>query len=221
MCTNMFPILALDLDDTLYPERTYVDGGLRAVAGFLATECGGEAEDIARSLFSILDARGRGRVFDDYLHGVGRYSRRRVDACVRVYREHEPDISLYPAARRLLELMEGGPLYLVTDGNKLVQRRKTLALKLDRHFRKMFITHRHGVEHAKPSTYCFDRLRELDLVHARQRDVKANPVDGRHEQGEQHLVPQFGDAENVQKRVEHGERVGCAVEGVRAQTDEG
>ena len=52
-----------------------------------------------------------------------------------------------------------GPLYLVTDGNKIVQRNKVDALDLWSDFNRIFITHRFGVAAAKPSTHCFERIK--------------------------------------------------------------
>jgi putative hydrolase of the HAD superfamily len=50
----------------------------------------------------------------------------------------------------------------VTDGNKLVQAKKVSALNISRWFRKVLITHRYGVQHAKPSTYCFEKIRQME-----------------------------------------------------------
>ena len=53
-------------------------------------------------------------------------------------------------------------LYVVTDGHKMVQAKKVAALKLDGLMEKVFITHRYGVRRAKPSTYCFERIKERE-----------------------------------------------------------
>lgn len=54
------------------------------------------------------------------------------------------------------------PLYLVTDGHKIVQRNKVDALGLWPEFRRIFITHRFGLAAAKPSVHCFERIREAE-----------------------------------------------------------
>lgn len=56
------------------------------------------------------------------------------------------------------------PLYIVTDGNKIVQNNKIEALNLRKHIKKDFITHRFGKKHSKPSTYCFEKIRKLENV---------------------------------------------------------
>ena len=54
-------------------------------------------------------------------------------------------------------------LYLVTDGNKYVQSNKVDALGIECYFTKSYITHRYGIRHAKPSTYCFEQIARSEL----------------------------------------------------------
>ncbi|MDB2331073.1 HAD hydrolase-like protein, partial [Alteromonas sp.] len=54
------------------------------------------------------------------------------------------------------------PLYVVTDGNKVVQGNKVAALNITQLFKRVFVTHRFGIKHAKPSTYCFDKIRQAE-----------------------------------------------------------
>jgi putative hydrolase of the HAD superfamily len=51
---------------------------------------------------------------------------------------------------------------MVTDGHKVVQKKKIDALQLEPMFKRCYITHRHGVRHAKPSLYCFDLIRRTE-----------------------------------------------------------
>lgn len=155
-------ILAFDLDDTLYDERSYVESGLRAVAEHGRDRFGWDAERSFVELVAILDAEGRGRVFDSWLSAHGRAGKGLVAECVRVYRHHRPRLSLSPDAAALLPRLRRHPLYLVTDGHKLVQQRKVEALGIACLFRRVFITHRYGVRHAKPSLHCFERIRALE-----------------------------------------------------------
>jgi len=153
-------ILIFDLDDTLYDESQFVHGGLEAVAAYGAEQWGWNASTSLETLRAVLDSEGRGKVFDRWLEGRDAWSRGRVRDCVRVYRNHRPDIELFPAGRRMIERYRPrGPLYLVTDGHKIVQRNKVDSLGLWQEFQRVFITHRFGVAAAKPSTYCFERIR--------------------------------------------------------------
>lgn len=153
-------ILIFDLDDTLYDESRFVDGGLKAVSLHGEAHWGLDAVESLGRLRDILAREGRGQVFDRWLEEHGAWSRGRVRECVRAYRNHRPDIALFPAARRMIDRYRArGPLYLVTDGHKIVQSNKVEALALWPDFQRVFITHRFGVAAAKPSIHCFERIR--------------------------------------------------------------
>jgi putative hydrolase of the HAD superfamily len=154
--------LIFDLDDTLYPERAYVESGFRAVADDLARRCGWDATSSYEQMIATLDREGRGGVFDRLLERRGVWSRAQVKHCVDTYRRHTPTLALYPESAELLPELPG-PIYLVTDGHKLVQQRKVDALGIERWFRKTYLTHRYGVRNAKPSMHCFE------LIRARER----------------------------------------------------
>ena len=155
-------IIAFDLDDTLYPEREYVDSGLAAVARFGAERYGlDEVESLAR-LRAVLAREGRGHVFDRWLEPHGLAGKARIAECVRVYRHHRPQIRLEPSVRALLGRLAGSPLYIVTDGHKVAQDRKIEALGLRPLVKRAFITHRYGIHRAKPSTYCFEQIRRIE-----------------------------------------------------------
>jgi putative hydrolase of the HAD superfamily len=132
--TAMRPILLLDLDDTLYEERSYVVSGLRAVAASLARDYGADPDQALAAMIADLDAHGRGRIFDRQLERLGvPAGPEAVAALVAAYREHRPDIALYPGVAQVLgRLRERFALALVTDGLAAVQRRKIAALNLDR-----------------------------------------------------------------------------------------
>jgi putative hydrolase of the HAD superfamily len=156
-------VIVFDLDDTLYDESTYVKSGFRAVAAMLAREYGVDPERAYRRMLAIVRREGRGRVFDRILaEAVGPPSRRAVQACVTAYRLHRPSIRLSARGDAALRRHRDRPLYLVTDGNKLVQARKVEALGLRGRFRRIFITHCYGRAAAKPSLVCFERIRRLE-----------------------------------------------------------
>lgn len=155
-------VIIFDLDDTLYDESEYVRGGLASVAEYGRCTYGWDESASMRDMMGILANQGRGRVFDSWLRLGGRYSKSAVNACVQVYRRHTPNICLYGEAESLLSNLVGMPVYLVTDGNKLVQARKVDALKLEERLRGIYITHQYGRRNAKPSTYCFELIRKRE-----------------------------------------------------------
>ncbi|WP_288741205.1 HAD family hydrolase [uncultured Rheinheimera sp.] len=154
-------IYIFDLDDTLYDERQYVESGFRAVAAYAAKQWGLDATSCYEQLVRLLDTQGRGRIFDDFLAGHSLSSKSNIQACVRTYRLHKPKLSLPAEHLQLLQLLPK-PLYLVTDGHKIVQQNKVDALGIAALFKRIFITHRFGIKHAKPSTHCFELIKKAE-----------------------------------------------------------
>ena len=156
---SMIPIF--DLDDTLYPECLYVESGFLAVALELEKKFGWSVKDSIKHMRGTLTCEGRGFIFDRLLASKGLLNSSRVKECVNTYRRHKPTIKLAPMVRDVLSNLSVRP-YLVTDGHKLVQQNKVDALGLKPLFQKIYITHRYGICHAKPSTYCFSLIRERE-----------------------------------------------------------
>lgn len=159
----MSMVLIFDLDDTLYDERTYVESGFRAVARWGNDQYGWDTDRSFSMMISLLDAEGRGAVFNRWLASNGVRTKSAIHECVRIYRHHKPDISVPKSIRHLLSTLNPSPLYLVTDGHKVVQANKIAALGIAPAFRHCYITHRYGVASAKPSLRCFE------LIKARER----------------------------------------------------
>lgn len=155
-------VLIFDLDDTLFDERTYVVSGLRAVAAFGEGEFGWNADASFHFMVEYLDHNGRGAVFDNWLKAFGKFSKGLTKKCVSIYRHHIPDLSLFDSAKALLPRLKAYPLYIVTDGHKVVQEKKISALGIQGFFRHVFITHRYGLKNAKPSTHCFELIKRRE-----------------------------------------------------------
>jgi putative hydrolase of the HAD superfamily len=154
-------ILIFDLDDTLYPEEDFVKSGFSEVAKLFQEKYGFSYIKTFNSLVDILSAHGRGKVFDIFLTQENIYSKKLVSKCIARYRSHTPTIKLYSEAEKFLKHSKHS-LYIVTDGNKLVQKNKIQALGITKYFKKIFVTHNYGINSAKPSLYCFDKIRKLE-----------------------------------------------------------
>jgi putative hydrolase of the HAD superfamily len=161
-------ILVFDLDDTLYDEITYVKSGFQAVAAYLFIEYGIPKKASFEFMLKHLGKEGRHKIFDAVLNHYSIFSKRNVIKCVRIYHTHTPKIRLYPAAIRCLKRFKHNTKYLITDGNKIVQGNKVKALGLDRYMKFCYVTHRYGLNHAKPSTYCFEKICEKERVEPSQ-----------------------------------------------------
>jgi putative hydrolase of the HAD superfamily len=151
-------IVAFDLDDTLYPEETFVRSGFRAVARVLHERWGVAEQRAFDLMWESLQDHGRGKQFDDAVEALGLRGQQSVSQLVKVYRHHVPAISLPPRSRAVLEALRPRPLYVVTDGHKLVQQGKIDALGLAPYLRHAYLTHRYGVQHRKPSVHVFELM---------------------------------------------------------------
>jgi len=160
-------VIVFDLDDTLYDEMSFVRSGLKAVSKYLEDHF--EIPLVASQEF--WEKRlvfGRVGILDDILQHFNLYSKKNVRKCLSVYRAHKPEIQIYPEAESCLNRLSTYPKYIVTDGNKLVQHNKVLALDLYNKVKFVFITHRYGLKHAKPSPYCFYKICEREKVNPDQ-----------------------------------------------------
>ncbi|MDF2667955.1 MAG: haloacid dehalogenase [Paenibacillus sp.] len=165
----MRSVLVFDLDDTLYEEMTYVKSGFLAVANYLYSEFGLLQEETMNVMLNELHEAGRGRVFDTVLKKNNLFNARRIHACLMAYRGHEPTIRLFPDSEICLTRFKAShSLYIVTDGNKLVQHKKLVALDMYQRVTSCYVTHRFGIKNAKPSTHVFHRICSREKVHPDQ-----------------------------------------------------
>lgn len=149
--------IVFDLDDTLYPERSYVISGFRAVANWIQESLGIRAEDALVELLRLFESGVRGNVFDRWLENRGFRVRDWVSQMVQIYREHWPDISPFPEVPALLaRLRLSYRLGIVTDGYATVQRRKLSALGLEPFFDVVVFSDDWGKKAWKPSAYPFE-----------------------------------------------------------------
>lgn len=156
-------VIVFDLDDTLYEELAFVRSGYRAVADYLSPILKIGADEIYEGLIAELQS-GRTGAFDRYLHKQGIYGKQWIKKCLAVYRGHKPSLTLFPEAIDCLNRLHDHLLYVVTDGNHLVQRKKYLALGLEFYVRRCFFTYAHGLHRSKPSPYCFEKICQLEKV---------------------------------------------------------
>lgn len=162
-------ILVFDLDDTLYDETSYVLSGFSAVAKYVQLKYSLPKDKAYEIMTNELEKTGRGRIFNCLLAKIGKDNAKNVKLLIGVYRKHIPEIKLYEDAEYVLKSFNNFPKYVVTDGNKLVQKMKVEALGVEKYMNKIYITHNYGLDKAKPSTYCFKKI-------ASQENVKNNDI---------------------------------------------
>ena len=156
-------ILIFDLDDTLYEEITFVHSGFKAVGIHLYKKYGFDPDESFLTMIEYLKKYGRGKVFNYLLLNKNIYSKNNLVKCINIYRSHKPSIFINKEVYKfLLDFGKKFSLYLVTDGNKLVQHNKITALGIYPLFKKVFITHNYGLDKAKPSLYCFEKIKNIE-----------------------------------------------------------
>ena len=162
-----------DLDDTLYPERSFVDGGFRSVGRFLGRLTGRSPASIARHLAALHERDGRGRLFDTLLAELDQPSDPDlVLAALQVYRTHRPRLAPFPAVVDALRRLRAAGIAtgLVSDGLSAVQHRKLAALRgVAGQIDVVVMTDELGPGHAKPSATPFRvacRLLEVEPAQA-------------------------------------------------------
>ena len=157
-------ILIFDLDDTLYPEISYVKSGLREVSIFLSKDFGLNKEITYRDMCKFLNIHGRGKIFDSILQKNKIFTIKNVKKSISIYRNHVPKISLYRDAEHCIERFKNSKKYIITDGNIIVQRNKIKSLRLHKNFVKIIPTYQYGLSFSKPSLACFNMILEAEQV---------------------------------------------------------
>lgn len=145
-----------DLDDTLYNERQFVEGGFKAVAMAISLRLNTvqhHEDQYYKMLCDVLEVSGRGKVFDIVLKRLSLSDSQFVEDLVEIYRRHEPRLILYPEVFGVLSDLkrQGYKLGLITDGNVDVQRSKLRALRVEAFFDCAVFSDQYGVECRKPN----------------------------------------------------------------------
>jgi putative hydrolase of the HAD superfamily len=154
----MIQALVFDLDDTLYSEIDFVTGGYKAVARYVSGRYGANCNDVFYSMMASFASSGRRsvlpKVVKDFLGEAVP-----ISELVEVYREHLPEIRLYPGYGCLLErLSREYKLGIITDGLPDIQRRKVQALGLEYRMDKIIYTWDYGQEKGKPHPFAFSLM---------------------------------------------------------------
>jgi putative hydrolase of the HAD superfamily len=131
--------LVFDLDDTLYPERSYALSGFRAAAAWAEANHGltGLDTDMTR----LLDDGHLGQIFPMVIAArLGHADEACVKGLMRAFRDHTPEaLALFDDAADAL-VRYGGALGLITDGTHTMQTAKVRALGIAPHFKAIVYT---------------------------------------------------------------------------------
>jgi putative hydrolase of the HAD superfamily len=146
----------LDLDDTLFPQSSWLDGAIEAVADAGAT-FGADRAALHSALCEIVEkGSDRGLVIDRALARCG-CSHIPVPPLVDAFRMHAPrTLRCYPGVEdALVKLRARVPVAIVTDGDTAIQERKLRALGITADV--VVFSDADGREHRKPDALPFRR----------------------------------------------------------------
>lgn len=154
-----------DLDDTLYPQASWLDGAWSAVAR--AAPRGVHRSSFEHALrATAAEGSDRGHIIDRALAAVGSPDAD-VQPLVRAFRAHRPPhLEPYPGVDdALTRLGARVDLGIVSDGDPTIQRAKLAAIGLGAHFAVIVLSDEGGRDQRKPSPRPFWRaLDELGVV---------------------------------------------------------
>lgn len=139
------PVVAFDLDDTLYKERDYVFSAIQAIAYNLYP--GREELVIRKASKAFLTG---GNLLDSI-------DPDRTEELLNIYRTHYPAISLSEETASLLTSLQddGIKMAIITDGRSLTQRNKIEALDLAQYIsaEDIFISEETGADKTHPDNF--------------------------------------------------------------------
>lgn len=160
----MMNTILFDLDNTLYPERTYVESGFKEVSNYLSKKYNLNDDETYNIILDIFNEHGRGKTFNLLLDELDLNKQEDVLNLVYIYRYHFPNIKPYEDSLHVLsKLKVNFKLGLITDGRVFVQKRKVDALDIGKYFDTIIFTDLLGEKFWKPSQVPFQiALNNLD-----------------------------------------------------------
>lgn len=152
-------VICFDLDDTLYKEIDYLKSAYREIAMSV-----GHPEAAVRMLDWYY---AKENAFEKLIETYGLSIT--ASDCLKIYRNHFPDISLDAGVKEFLVEMKdnGAKLGLISDGRSITQRNKIKALGLEGFFDIEIISEEFGSE--KPSLKNYQAV--MDKFPERQKFI--------------------------------------------------
>jgi putative hydrolase of the HAD superfamily len=154
-------VIIFDLDDTLYSRQLFIKEAIKNIINFIYLKNKKISKKILfKTLNKIYEDSNVNLKLNFFLKKVF-FSKKYLKKCINIFRYSKKKISLYEDARSVLNIHKN-KCYLITDGNKLVQKNKILQLGVKKFFKKIFITNAYGIKYQKPSLFCFKKIRKIE-----------------------------------------------------------
>lgn len=160
-----YDAIGFDLDGTLYDEYEFISQAYREVANVITTKMNIDVFVIYRALcINWLKYGSSANIFQLTAKQTIRkeFERELISECVEAYRKSDINLVLPKRSKTVLEELVNHErtIFLVTDGNSTLQRKKIKALGLNEWFdnSRIAISGDFGSEFQKPSIYMLNKI---------------------------------------------------------------
>lgn len=153
-------VIVFDMDDTLYPESSFVLSALADVGQYVEKKWG--YEQFASTLQKLFLAGEKTNLFQKAAlqNNYPDFSSSQIEELLTRYRNHQPkSLPWHPDALEVVpQLAKSHPLGLISDGYLPVQPNKANALGVQRWFKEIIFTEELGRMHWKPAPTAFNLM---------------------------------------------------------------
>lgn len=182
-----YDVIGFDMDGTLYNELCFIKQVYKRIAMLLHEHSSSHTFDrIYNWLVNRWKEKGSSYpfIFKEAIEMfVGNSGNSIVKECLYIYRNFKPNLKLNPEIGKTLETLinKNYSLFLVTDGNYVLQKTKFYSLGLIDWFKQdnVIFTGKLGEEYYKPNTKAINHISCLDespksVLYIGDREVDAN-----------------------------------------------
>lgn len=170
-------VIVFDMDDTLYPEASFVMSALAEVGKFAEEKWGYvQFQSTLKKLF--LDGEKTNLFQKAAVQSQGlELQAAQIEELLNCYRNHKPGmLPWYPDALEVVpQLAKSHPLGLISDGYLPVQSNKANALGVQRWFKEIIFTEELGRMHWKPALTAFNLIMQR-YPHEKYVYIADNPA---------------------------------------------
>ena len=164
--------VGFDLDGTLYDELDFILQVYSPIATLLANVTKQGQYEVYWRMVNRWLKKGSSynRIFLEVLSSKdinGEIKKSTIEKCLHIYRYFQPELCLTNRVKILLDNFKNNyPVFLITDGNSLLQRAKFKALELEKWFdhSNVAISGDYGFECQKPSVFMASQIEVLRNV---------------------------------------------------------
>lgn len=153
----MVKVVIFDLDDTLIPERKFIESGYNHIANLISKNFNLEHDIVFNLLMGTFEKKST-FVFNRVLEKLDiKYNENYISKLVSEYRNHKPNITVYPDVLPSLNYLRENDIKLgiISDGYYNSQFNKLEAININYYFEHIILTDKLGKKYWKPHTKSF------------------------------------------------------------------